>query len=654
MIEFARKSIHSMQPQRILFRRINQLFIDALIFALSFFLAYFIRFEGMPSENYLRQMVTLFPYVVLARMIIFHLFPVYQIVWRYISIDDAMTILRACVPVSLLLLVGRLVLPGQIALLRVPLGVLVLEFLLVLVGTLGIRMLRRFYSELQAREIKDNNNKDAVRRKKALLIGAGDAGNLVVKELKQRTDLGQDVVGFIDDDPRKFNSIIQGKKVLGGTSQLPEIVRKHNIDEAIITIANASSKDIRRIVEACEQARLKVRIVPGLFEMLDDRVKITKIRDINIDDLLGRSLVRFENHLSEVEEHYRNKRIMVTGAGGSIGGELCRQLCTLWPKELILLDKDENSVYEIDSELRWESGSNSVSPVVADLRNTARLEYIFNKYRPQVIFHAAAHKHVPLMELNVAEAVSNNLMGTRNVAVLADKNGVENFISISTDKAINPTSIMGASKKLGEIIIQEIARESRARYSCVRFGNVLGSRGSVVPLFQKQIAAGGPVTVTHPDVRRYFMSISEAVQLIIQAGTMGNRGEIFVLDMGEPIKIQDLARDLIRLYGYDDNEIEIKYIGLRPGEKLYEEILVDEERDKATKIEKIFVAPPIEMDKEDFSTKLEDLLVAAERNDNHQVIACLQDLGIGYKSENKDFLEMSPRVDVIPEKLKAT
>jgi len=338
-----------------------------------------------------------------------------------------------------------------------------------------------------------------------------------------------------------------------------------------------------------------------------------------------------------VVQHYKNMRIMVTGAGGSIGAELCRQLCTLWPKEIILLDKDENSVFEIDSGIRLE-GSCNLSPVIVNLKNKTRLEHILKKYQPQIIFHAAAHKHVPLMEHNMSEAVLNNVIGTRNLAQLADNYGVQRFIFISTDKAINPTSIMGASKKVAEIIIQEIARRSRTMYSCVRFGNVLGSRGSVVPLFQKQIAAGGPVTVTHPDVRRYFMSISEAVHLIIQAGTLGDKGEIFVLDMGEPVRIEDLARELIRLSGYEDGEIEIKYIGLRPGEKLYEEILVDEERDKATQVNKIFIAPPNEVDWDDFFRRLEELLRAAEMNDDHRVIECLQEMGIGYTHEQRDLI----------------
>jgi FlaA1/EpsC-like NDP-sugar epimerase len=469
--------------------------------------------------------------------------------------------------------------------------------------------------------------------RKTLLIGAGDAGNMVIKELKQRTDLGIDVVGFIDDDPKKFATVIQGIKVLGNTTQVPQLVKKLKIDEAIITIVNASSKDIKRIVGVCKGTKIKVKIVPGLFEILDDIVRFSKIREINIDDLLGRSVVHFKNRLPEIVNQYQDKKILITGAGGSIGSELCRQLANFVPKELILVDKDENSIYEIDFELNSQHTEFKITPFIADIRNLERLKYAFDKYRPEVIFHAAAHKHVPLMEFNIPEAILNNIQGTINISRLADEHQVQKFIFISTDKAVNPTSVMGASKKIGEMIIQENASKSNTKYSCVRFGNVLGSRGSVVPLFQKQIAQGGPITITHPEVRRYFMSISEAVQLIIQAGTLGDKGEVFVLDMGEPITIQELAKDLLRLSAVAEDDIEIKYVGMRPGEKLYEEILIDEEKTNATQFEKIFMAPPIEIDRNKFSQNLNELIMAAQACDENKVIECLKDMEIGFNSQ---------------------
>ena len=616
--------------ERFFFKRANQFILDLFIFVFSFFISYIIRFEGMPPGLFMKQFLYLFPYIALARVLSFFLFSVYSIVWRYVSIVDAHSILKATLPVSLVLLLGRTVLPDKLSLLRAPLTVIALEFMFVLTGTMGLRMARRLYCEMSEREHlgKSGNSKS---RKRVLLVGAGNTGNMVIKELKQRTDLR--VLGFIDDDPKKFKTVIQGIRVLGNTAQIPDIIKKLNIEEAIVTIANASSKDIRRIVSICEGTKIKVKIVPGLFEILDDKVRVSKIREINIDDLLGRSVVHFKNHLPEIVSQYQDKKILITGAGGSIGSELCRQLTNFRPRELILIDKDENSIYEIDLELNSQYTEFKTVPLIVNIRNFKRLKYIFEKYSPEVIFHAAAHKHVPLMEFNISEAILNNILGTRNVSRLAAEHQVEKFIYISTDKAVNPTSVMGATKKISEIIIQEDASKSSTKYSCVRFGNVLGSRGSVVPLFQKQIAKGGPLTITHPDIKRYFMSISEAVQLIIQAGTLGNKGEVFVLDMGEPIKIQELARDLLKLSGLAEEGIEIEYIGMRPGEKLYEEILIGEEKTKATQFEKIFIAPPIEIDKDKFSNNLNKLIKAAHVCDENKVIECLKEIGIAYNSQ---------------------
>ena len=625
-----------LKTKKIFTIKTNQVFIDIFIFIFSYFVAFFIRFEGIPDPMYLKQLLILFPYVALVRLLCFYIFSIYSIVWRYISIIDAISIFKASFPVTAILFLGRIALPIKFPLLRLPLSVIALEFLLVLIGTLGVRIIRRFASEFSERERLENKSV-TFKKKRTLLIGAGNAGNVVIKELKQRTDLGVEVKGFIDDDPRKYNTVIQGVKVLGNTTHLPEIVNKLKIDEAIITIANASSKDIRRIVDVCKGTKIKVKIVPGLSELLDDKIKITKIREVNIDDLLGRSVVSFKHHLPQITTHYKNKKILVTGAGGSIGSELCRQLAIFGPKELILLDKDENSIFEIDTELNYELNEYKykLKLLVTNIRNHGRLKYIYEKYRPEVIFHAAAHKHVPLMENNSSEAILNNVLGTGNVANLADEYGVEDFIFISTDKAVNPTSVMGASKKIGELLIQVIASKSKTRFSCVRFGNVLGSRGSVVPLFQKQIAQGRPITLTHPDVERYFMSISEAVQLIIQAGTIGNNGEIFVLNMGKPVKIQYLAKDLIRLSGFVEDDFEIKYTGLRPGEKLFEEILVDEERAKVTQFEKIFIAPPVEIDNDKFSKELADLLKAARQYNEKRLVECLKEMEIGYIAKDK-------------------
>jgi FlaA1/EpsC-like NDP-sugar epimerase len=609
-------------------KKINQVLFDVLIFAVSYFSSFIIRFEGIPVGISAHQLLILLPYVVLARTLSFVFFSIYSISWRYISLIDVISVFKATLPVSGLLLIARIWLPERLAFWKIPLSVIALDFLFVFFGALGMRMLRRLLYEAAERSKFESRRLKSI--KKVLLIGAGTAGNMTIKELKQRVDLGMEVVGFIDDDPKKRKMLIQGVRVLGRPDQIPKIAEKYDVDEAVITIANASSQDIRRIVAICKAAEVKVKIIPGLFEILEGRVKITKIREINIDDLLGRSVIRFDNHIPEITRQYKGKRILVTGAGGSIGSELCRQLMSLEPRELILLDKDENSIFEIHTELIQKVDGCPLHPLIVDIKDEQRMRILMVKHRPEVVFHAAAHKHVPLMEWNVPEAILNNVCGTRHLAVLADVLAVETFINISTDKAVNPTSIMGASKKIAEMVIQEIAAKSSTRFSIVRFGNVLGSRGSVVQTFRQQIERGLPLTLTHPDIERYFMSISEAVQLIIQAGTLGNKGEIFALDMGHPVKILDLAKDIIRLSGQREEDIEIKYIGLRPGEKLYEEILIDEEQMKATEFKKIFIAPPLEVGQGQFNQNLDLLLEAAHRGDEEEIRECLKRLDIGY------------------------
>jgi FlaA1/EpsC-like NDP-sugar epimerase len=622
--------------RQFLFTRTNQILIDLVVFLFSWVAAYLARFEGLPAERYLIQMLFFLPVIMLIRIFSFHLFSIYTIVWRYVSIRDSFNLFLAALPLTFVLLLVRFLAPGPLNFYRVPISVISLEFLLVLFGTSGARVLRRLVLEEKKRESLGRNGGPT---KRVMLIGAGDAGNLVLKELQQRVDLGLTVVGFVDDDPAKMGKNIQGVRVVGGTQDIPGIATDLEVDEAIITIANASSKDIRRIVELCEQAGLKIKIIPGLFEMFDENVTITKVREINIDDLLGRSLFQLEKHLPEVSGVYRGKRILVTGAGGSIGSELCRQLAAMEPKGLILLDKDENSIFEIDTDLRDRRLDKvAIHPVISNIKNGDRLKMIFKRFRPEIVFHAAAHKHVPLMELNIAEAILNNVLGTINIVEAAAAFDVERFIFISTDKAVNPTSVMGATKKIGEVVIQNAAKTGGMKFSCVRFGNVLGSRGSVVPLFQKQIARGGPVTVTHPEMRRYFMSIAEAVHLIIQAGTLGDRGEIFVLDMGQPIRIIDMVKTLIRLSGYQEDEIEVKYIGPRPGEKLYEEILIDEERTRSTKFEKIFIAPPVERLNGDILSETSVVIDAASAGDEEAVIRCFRDMGIGFDRAEVDKL----------------
>jgi len=617
---------------RLMYSRLTQVLADTIIFTIAFLAPFFIRFEGMPAQLEILQMMTLFPFIVLARLLSFGLLSVYQTIWRFVSVPDAMRIFVALLPTSFILLIGRLELPLSLPYLRLPLSIIAMEFMFSLLGTLGVRIFWRVYTEGLNRE-RLRLSAGAHPHPRTILIGAGGAGNLVAKELINRTDLGVILVGFIDDNLKQVGKRVQGIPVLGSTAQIPAVARKLGVQEAIITIANASSREIRRITELCAKAGLKTRIVPGLFELLDERVKVTRVRDVNIDDLLGRSVFNLDNHLDEVSAVYRGKRILVAGAGGSIGSELCRQLATIGPKSIILLDKDENSIFEIDNDLKASvSHGPEIHPIIASIMNADRLRALFETYRPEIVFHAAAHKHVPLMEINAAEAILNNVVGTNNLIDTARLAEVERFLFISSDKAVNPTNVMGATKRIGEVLIQEVAKTSRTKFSCVRFGNVLGSRGSVIPLFQKQIAKGGPVTVTHPEVRRYFMSIPEAVRLIIQANTLGEKGEIFVLDMGEPIKILDMVKTLIRLSGQREEDIEIKFIGMRPGEKLFEEILVEKEKNRTTQFERIYVAPATEM-LQGREFNLRGIIDAAVDGDRARIIEHLSQMGLGFHEE---------------------
>lgn len=609
-----------------LYNRLNQFVIDAIIVAASLILAFLIRFEGdiPPTEHH--KLLVLLPYIVFFRLVMNYLFGVYTLVWRYVSLNDLQVMLKPIVTCSAIFLALRLFLPPEAGLLRLPLSIIAIEFLLVFLGMVGARVVRRILYE----HFKAIAHQAKGQPKRVLLVGAGAEGVMAVKEVMRNQDLGLRIVGFVDDDRKKLHAAIAGVKVLGTTADLPLLVHRLRIDEVIITIASASRRDIRRIVEICKSIPVSVKIIPGLYEILGGRIRVSTFREVRIEDLLGRDVVHFDNGTPEVLARFAGKSILITGAGGSIGSELCRQILGLEPRELIMLDKDENSLFEVDLELRSHAACR-VTPLIADIRDVAYLRTIFARHRPQVVFHAAAHKHVPLMEMNPTEAILNNVMGTKNLVELADEYGVETFVMLSTDKAVNPVNVMGASKRLAELVVQAKAADSRIRFSCVRFGNVLGSRGSVIPIFQKQIAEGGPLTVTHPEATRYFMTIPEAAHLVIQAGSIGERGEIFVLDMGEQVRILDLAKDLIQLSGLTLGEdIEIEFIGLRPGEKLHEELLLDKEKVRRTKFKKIFVEAPIQIDRGKFLDLLERLERAAHRHDEEGIYALLETWFNGY------------------------
>lgn len=616
-----------------------QMVIDGLVAALTFFLAHVLRFDGLPTGEDAQRLLFLLPYLIAARIAVNYYAGIYKRVWRYVSINDAAQLANTVGVNSAILLALRLLFEEVNPLFTVPLSIIVMDFVLTTCAMLGARLLWRVACENASRATAKTS---LVRQRRALLVGAGDAGVMAAREIVRRPDLGLRVCGFVDDDAAKSNTIIQGVKVLGRTEELPQLSDALQIDEVIITIASANRKTLRRILELCETVKLPVRIIPGLYEIIGNHVTISNVRPVEIEDLLGRDTIDVDAWLAASQSSYGGRRVLVTGAGGSIGRELCRQLSILKPASIIVLDKDENSVFEAERELRAAlelNGARSVevAPVICDLRMAQRLHQVFTKHQPQVVFHAAAHKHVPLMETNASEAVLNNITGAQRLLEVCATHNVQRCVLVSSDKAVNPTNIMGATKRVAELLFQKQALwlNGGRQYSCVRFGNVLGSRGSVVPIFREQIKNGGPVTLTHPEIERYFMTIPEAAQLIVQAGTLGKRGEIFVLDMGEPVKMLDLAKDMIRLSGLTLGEdVDIVFTGLRPGEKLKEELLIAEEGTQATLHEKIFVAPPLQYDFDRLDEWVEQLVDAAERGDENEIYRLFTAMSIGFRSQH--------------------
>lgn len=560
--------------------------IDAILINLAYILAFYIRFDGdFTGRMFLQYFPTYMENIVtftIIKLFIFYALGMYKNLWRYASVEEVFQIVLTSV-VSNTAVITYMVFTQQM----LPRGVYALAVLLDTVFVGGIRL-----SVRATRNIRENNVFRRKDYKRVLVVGAGQAGALVIKELKSHDTLNSKPVAVVDDDSSKLGAKINGVPVLGNRYELKKIVDSKKIDEIIIAIPSAYKKEIREVVEECSKTKCKLKIVPGIYELIDGQVSIKKIREVEIEDLLGREPVKVD--LEGISGYVSNKTVLVTGGGGSIGSELCRQIASFKPKRLLILDIYENNAYDIQNELIRKYPGLQLDVLIASVRDRSRLDEIFRTYLPEVVFHAAAHKHVPLMENNPQEAIKNNVFGTKNVAECAHEYGTEKFVLISTDKAVNPTNIMGATKRVAEMIIQSMNVGSKTEFVAVRFGNVLGSNGSVIPLFKKQISEGGPVTVTHPEVTRYFMTIPEAVQLVIEAGAMAKGGEIFVLDMGEPVKIIDLARNLIRLSGFEPEvDMEIKVVGLRPGEKLYEELLMDEEGLSATKNNKIFVGKPV-------------------------------------------------------------
>ena len=575
-----------------LVHKTSQKLFDVLVLSLTFWLSVLLRFDGAPSLEFIKRLVFFWPYVIVLQYAGLMLFKVPRFSWRYVGLREVVRIFGGLSLATALLVALRYGVPhlpwqsGYLRYLQVPTGVILIDWALACMGISGVRAVRRIWGERQER----GKRRPQVEAKSVptLLVGAGQAGVMVARELTARVDLGIRPVGFLDDDPLKLGTSISGIEVLGSLSELEKICARLDVRQVLITIATAPGSVVRLISEACERAGVGLKIIPGLSEIVVDKVSVTRIRDVTIEDLLRRSPVALDEAL--VRDELKDATILVTGAGGSIGSELCRQICHARPRRLVLVEQAENALFEIHRSLGATFPEVELFPSVADVCDARRVDALFRRFKPDHVFHAAAHKHVPMMEWNPCEAVKNNVFGTRTVADAAHRHGARRFVMISTDKAVNPTSVMGATKRVAELYVQARSSQSQTCFVAVRFGNVLGSAGSVLPLFKAQIAAGGPVTVTHPQMRRYFMTIPEASQLVLQAGAMGKGGEIFVLDMGEPIFVKDLARDLIRLSGLTpDRDVQIAFTGLRPGEKLFEELSLADENATRTRHPKIFI-----------------------------------------------------------------
>ncbi len=584
---------------QLLVRRFFLFLTDTFLLNACVYLSLIMRFDvGIVSiepqyiSNYVENML---PYTIMS-LIIFWLFRLYHSLWQYASIAEVYRIAEACIIVEVVHFLSNKIV-GNMLPRSCYFNAAIYLIIAICASRFMYRMIRTVLNKY--RNIKTSNN--------VMIIGAGEATNVIMREIQNSSYLANsNIACIIDDDRRKVGKYIRGVKVIGTRDKIKEAAKLYDIDEIIFAIPSASNEVKRDILNICKETDCTLKILPGVYQMVDGEINVNSIRNVDVLDLLGRDPIEVD--IESIMGYVKDKVIMVTGGGGSIGSELCRQLVSHKPKQLIIFDIYENNAYDIQQELKINYPDANVVTLIGSIRNVSRLESVFAQYKPDIVYHAAAHKHVPLMEVSPDEAVKNNVVGTWNVARMADKYGVKKFVMISTDKAVNPTNVMGATKRICEMIVQTYNEISKTDFVAVRFGNVLGSNGSVIPLFKRQIEAGGPVTVTDPNIIRYFMTIPEAVSLVLQAGAYAKGGEIFILDMGEPVKIDDLAKNLIRLSGYTLGvNMEIKYTGLRPGEKLYEELLMKEEGLQETDNKLIHIGKPIEFDKENFFDNLEKL-----------------------------------------------
>lgn len=605
-----------------------QILFDAVVLALSLYLSFQLRFEGAIPASDWQLFKSSVIVIVLIKLIVFFVSGLYDRMWRYVSTRE-LRVLALDVLIATALSVIPLYYLSRSAF---PRSILMIDALLTILIVGSARFFVRYVYELQKQRSVTAESVPA------LIFGAGDSGEVIVREMLKHPEVKYDPVGFVDDDPAKQGRRIHGVQVLGTHHDIARLAAKHEVEEVVIAIPSAPSSVIREVVAICEEAGVKCKTLPGVFELIDGTVDLNQIRDINVEDLLGREPVKID--VAEAEAYLKGTVILVTGGAGSIGSELCRQVVRFAPKQLIILDHNENDTYYLYLELRRQYPDLDLRVVIGDIEDAGLLDYTFGKYKPDVIFHAAAHKHVPLMQENITAAVTNNVFGSRNLMTAAEQHGVKRFVLISTDKAVDPTGIMGTTKRIAEMVMQSRCRDQACRttFMAVRFGNVIGSNGSVAPIFRKQIEAGGPLTVTHPEATRYFMSVPEAVKLVLQAGAIGQGGEVFLLDMGEPVKIIDLARNLIRLSGLrPDVDIKIEFTGLRQGEEITEDLVGVKETVSATKQEKVLVVQDGGFDYAGFAGQLSDLETLAARHDiegiNDQMYKMVPTYKMAVKSE---------------------
>ena len=617
--------------------------IDTVLLFTALFASYYLRFNFYIPEDIYAQFFRLAPVLVLVKIVVFYFFNLYRGMWRYTSTRDLINVIKASM-LSVLVIAALLLFTNNLA--GFPRSVFIIDGVLTIIFVAGARISIRLFFELGAEGKRSLNilnmflgwNRSKPKgAKNLLIIGAGGTGEKISREIRDNANLKYNVVGYVDDNPAKLNKMIHGIPVMGNSPQIVNICKRVHAEELLIAIPSATSEQMRAIVSYCKETDIPYKTLPSLGELIDGKISVNAIRDVAYRDLIGREVIQLDQ--GSIGSYLSGTCVLVTGAGGSIGSELCRQICRFRPKILILYERAESPLYDIELELKSSYPDVDIKPTLADIRDRKCLENIFDLHKPNVVFHAAAYKHVPMLEIQPWEAITNNVLGTRNVVEVAKAFNVGRFVMVSTDKAVRPTNIMGSSKRIGELIVQAHSKkkDNKTRFMIVRFGNVVGSVGSVIPLFKKQIEKGGPVTVTHPEVTRFFMTIPEASQLILQAGSMGSGGEIFILEMGQSLKIIDIAKDLIRLSGFQpDVDIPIEFIGLRPGEKLYEELITEGEGIVPTSHDKIMVLRGNGYDSNRLNHCVDSLIDLAQNRNASQIQELIKELVPEYQPQNSN------------------